>query len=94
MNKRIKIDEGMTRLDYVPDLTEKIWNKTIGYEGKPWGVPKNPQPLADLIGLEKTETLYAMTDKVKQNIHLRTLLTEPLILCVTPASTNQCVVPA
>lgn len=78
MKKRIKIDEGMTRLDYVPELTEKIWQKTKSYEGKPWALPKNRQPLEHLIGHEKTQALYDIDDKVAQNIHLRSLLVEPL----------------
>jgi len=78
MKKRTKIDEGMTRLDYVPELTEKIWSRTKGYEGKPWALPKNKQPLVNLIGHDKTLELYNIDDKVAQNVHLRSLLVEPL----------------
>jgi hypothetical protein len=78
MRKRTKIDEGMTRLDYVPELTEKIWSRTKGYEGKPWALPKNKQPLVNLIGHDKTHELYNIDDKVAQNVHLRSLLVEPL----------------
>lgn len=78
MAKRIKIDEGLTRLDLVPGLTEKIWSKTYSYEGKPWALPKNMQLLADLIGQEKAQTLYDLADKVSQNIELRNLVAEPL----------------
>jgi hypothetical protein len=79
MSKRKKIDAGLTRLDLVPDLTEKIWQKTKSYAGKKWSLPKKHKPLlVQMIGEDLVNELYAIEDTAAQNIHLRKVLEKPL----------------
>jgi hypothetical protein len=78
MTKRIKTDKGSLKIVEVTGLPEKIWSKVGSYKGQQWGLPSNMALLGNLIGAEKTTTLYIMNDSAERNIHLRTLLIKPL----------------
>ncbi len=78
MTKRTKTSKGSLKIVQVTGLPEKIWRKVGSYKGQNWRLPSNMALLGNLIGAEKTTTLYLMDDSAERNIHLRTLLTKPL----------------
>ena len=62
----------------ITDLIDNVWNEISSFQDQKWEVPKNKKPLTDLIGKDETDRLYAITDDKAQNVHLRTLLVNPL----------------
>lgn len=73
-----KKDAGRVRLDLVEGLPEKIWSKIGSYDEQVWRLPKNKALLANLVGEQKTNDLYAIAGSAERNIQLRTLLSKPL----------------
>ena len=71
--------EGTHVFEAVPGLLDAIWNEITSYQGQKWGLPKSKKSLESLIGKNKTEKLYGITDTKLQNVHLRKLLVDTLV---------------
>jgi hypothetical protein len=55
-----------------------LWALVGTFQHQDWEVPKDRQLLASIAGIEATDAFYNITDTKVQNVHLRTLLREPL----------------
>jgi hypothetical protein len=66
------------RPDLVTDLPEKIWKEIGSYENQEWDLPEDKTLLATIVGDAATNELYAINDSAQRNIHLRSLLSQPL----------------
>lgn len=77
-NKKTQTGKVIYCFAEVPGLLEAIWHEISDYDNQKWELPKKRELLEEVIGEKETDKLYAINDTIEQNVHLRTLLTEPL----------------